>query len=545
MSGKRFIFALFLACAAIPAGLPVARAQDTSALQAIDPDAAAPEDACAIEGMTGFAWPESVASTFVVQPPYAALASSALPVPAPQHRFSAGVRPQPDAATLTSAPARVFLEDPDDVEPGDIDLPNLTGDGTRLDGLYARVHSDRLDAAGAPAPGKDGLADFRFEPILGKGVECTTAADAEVGQYCSRFDAVNVYYHIDRVAREYWIDRLGIDIDFQADVTTHIAGDGAFANAGQFIMKMGAGDIFMKNTALEDEIIYHEYAHLVTARLGFEIDTESSTEARALSEGYADYFAASYTNDPRIGEWVVTCPARQHCEGPPNDTEFTRLDLNPNVWNWNQGSPDPSLQYGFCLRYHEGDTKCKASYNYRPGLYVWGMIWSNTLWDIREHLGPAAADPLFVEAIRMHEPGENDDVDFEQAVTHVILANRTLNGGENESLITGLFEARGFPVPVIDSVAGDGTLPAVASLGVYPNPAAATAWVEVDSPTAGDFGIRVVDMLGRVVAEQEGRAGGPGRATLPVDISGLIPGVYLVEAVTSSGIISTRLTVVR
>ena len=543
---RRGLCVAFLAGLAAVTPAPAQDAPVTAAALAETPALTDSGPVCVIDDYAGFAWTESVAAMFAVPPPYASASASDLPARTLARPFSGHMRPQPAASALTSAPARVFLEDPDDPAPGDIELENLTGDGSRLEGLYARVHSDKLDASGESAPGKDGLADFRFDPILDQGVECTlSSTPEEAAEYCSRLDAVNVYYHIDRVAREYWIDRLGVDIDFQADVTTHIAGDGAFANAEQFVMKMGAGDIFMKNTALEDEIIYHEYAHLATARLGFEINTESSEEARGLSEGYADYFAASYTNDPRIGEWVVTCPPRQHCQGPPNDDEFTRLDLDPSVWNWSR-KDDPTLQYGFCLRYHEGDTKCKASYNYRPGIYVWGMIWSNTLWDIRSSVGAATLDPVLVEAIRMHQAGENGDVDFREAVAHVILANRTLNGGEDEAVIRNHFEARGFPIPIIESVeASEETLPGGASLDVYPNPASGTAWVQVTRAAPTEATLRVVDMLGRVVARPAGSGRASGGSLVPVDVSRLPQGVYFVQVVTSSGTTSKRLTVLR
>lgn len=503
------------------------------------------DDLCIIDNYAGFASPGFVASTTVLPPPYASASAAGLPIRSMLRPFSGGIRPQPTASGYSSAPARVYLEDPDDPAPSEIEIPNLAGDGTRLEGLYARVRSDKLDGSADAAPGLDGLPDFRFDPILGQGVECTSAVGDEAELYCSRLDAVNVYYHIDKVAREYWIDRLGVDIDFQADVTTHINGDGAFANAEQNVVKMGAGEIFMKNTALEDEIIYHEYAHLVTAQLGFEIDTESSMEARGLSEGYADYFAASFTNDPRIGEWVVTCPPRQHCVDPlgrENDDEFTRLDLDPGTWNWSR-KDDETLQYGFCLRYHEGDTKCKASYNYRPGIYVWGMIWSNTMWDIRSAIGAEKFDPVLVEAIRMH-PVEGPDMNFMDAVLHVILANRTVNGGEDESLIRSLFEARGYSTPIIESVEENGEQPGLASLVIYPNPASGTAWVQIDSPSSG-VAVRVVDMLGRTVAEPNVPNRRAGESLVPLAISGLPQGVYLVLAVTSAGTTAKRMTVVR
>ncbi|NNE68871.1 MAG: hypothetical protein HKN29_00755, partial [Rhodothermales bacterium] len=209
----------------------------------------------------------------------------------------------PLGSPTAQAPALVYSTDPAGGPAEEVVLERLFGAGDRLEGRYVRAASNRLQQSGEAAPGKDGLSDFRFEPNDPETEDCLENIDD-----CAPFDAVNAYYHVDRFATEFWRDRMGFDPPFQADVVTHISGDGAFADAPRDLIKLAAGWIFMRNAAKEDEIIYHEYTHLVAAALGFTLDINSGVEAQAVSEGYADYFAASYTNEPRIGEWVVTCP---------------------------------------------------------------------------------------------------------------------------------------------------------------------------------------------------------------------------------------------
>lgn len=335
-------------------------------------------------------------------------------------------------------PANVYLENPDDGTTAVVQLERLAGDGTRLNGRYVRVTSDKLSTKGQAVEGVGGAADFRYEPNTSPVADCTWHIED-----CSPFDAVNVYYHIDRFAHEYWTERLDVNLSFQAVAVTHIAGDGAFANRPPGTIKFGLGATMTKNAALDPDIIRHEYTHLVTTSLGFEVGIDSPVEMRAVNEGIAHYFAASFSNDPRIGEWIVTCPPRHHCTGPDNDTEMATLSTDPAVWNWNRGRPSDHLKYGACTRYYPLDGKCKIGYHNFTDVYTWGMIWGSALWDLREAVGAAAVDRLVVESVRGFTGSE---LRFDAAVTALVDADRRLFAGQHIEAIAGVFTRRGFSV---------------------------------------------------------------------------------------------------
>ncbi len=436
------------------------------------------------------------------------------------------------AETYTSVPGRVYLKDPGDGSTTDLSLERLFGDGTKLDGRYARVHSERLDKGGFAARGMAGRADFRFDPNLQQNQDCILRIED-----CSRFDAVNVYFHIDRYAREFWRDRLGIDPPFQAIVSTHINGDGGFANPREKVLKLGVGDIFMKNSALADDIIYHEYTHLVTNDLGFVVERNTPEETRALNEGYADYFTASFTGDPRIGEWVVTCPDRKHCLGPPDDKEFRTLLLDAQEWNWENGAPSESLRYGLCTRFHEGDGKCKTSYNNFAHQYVWGMIWSAALWDLRLAVGSDVTDRLALEAIRHHSLDET----VSGALSDLLEADRSLFGGRHATWIDDLFGERGIH-PSVTSVATEprSDRRSYETFDLYPNPAIGRVAIEFSTTSRSSDRVFVYDILGRSVIGHVSKAG-TGRFEL--DVSGLAEGLYLVRLLSGAQTMSQILIV--
>jgi hypothetical protein len=274
---------------------------------------------------------------------------------------------------------------------------------------------------------------------------------------------------------------------------------------------------------LEDDVIYHEYSHLVTHDLGFIIDRTSSVERTALNEGYAHYFAASYTNDPRIGEWVVTCPPREHCIGPPNDTEMATLATDPGLWNWNDGDPSDHLKYGACTRFHPRDGKCKIGYHNFTDTYTWGMIWGGALWDIREVLGQEVADRLTLHGLRALDL----DAGFAEAAEGLMQADHALFGGVHAAEISTVVNSRGL-VPFSDELAAE-TEEAIElpSLGLFgENPFSHHARFVVDLPAPAYMRLEVFDAIGRRVRVLEEARVSAGRREYVWTPSSLSSGKY-------------------
>ncbi|MFT4605477.1 MAG: hypothetical protein ACI9W4_002216 [Rhodothermales bacterium] len=422
------------------------------------------------------------------------------------------------------APALVYASDPGEGVAIEVQLDRLFGAGDRLEGQYVRVGSDRLDSPGTASPGINGQADFRFEPNDPETEDCL----ADVND-CSRFDAANVYHHIDRFATDFWRDRMGFDPPFQADVVIHIAGDGAFADADRDLVKLAAGWLFMHNAAKSDDIIYHEYVHLISAALGFVLDTNSGPQAQALSEGYADYFMATFTDDPKVGEWVVTCPDRQLCDGPPDDQDLRTLATDAGEWNWKGGSPETSLKYGVCTRFHSGDLKCKTSWNNFTPRYTWAIIWGSLLWDARTALGAGVVDALVLEAMRN---SRGDSETLERAAGRLIEADLLLNGGSNRGTLEAAAANRG--IGVVTALEPDQpTLPF--EIQVHPAPASNRVTVELSMPEGGFADIRVFDITGRQVDRLDSGPFVPGESRLFWAAGGVAPGLYFVRIETAEG----------
>lgn len=439
-----------------------------------------------------------------------------VPTGAAQGGWLAGDRA---SAAQGGSPALVYASDPEAGPPIEVALERLLGDGTRLDGRYVRAYSDVLDDPGG-ARGRDASTDFRFEPAAPGDMACTlTLSD------CSRFDAVNAYYHTDRVATVFWRDRMGIDPMFQAEVVTHVSGDGAFADPARYLIKLGVGSIFMQNAALEDEIIYHEFVHLMGRQLGYVLDTSTPVQGFAIGEGYADYLAATFTGNPRIGAWIVTCPDRQMCQGPPDDLELRTLASDPAVWNWSNGNPSPELKYGICTRYHEGDGKCKTSWNNFVPRYTWAMIWGSLLWDLREELGPDVADRLAVEAM---SSGDASTETMEVAAGRLVEADYTLFAGVHAGMIQEAAGRRGIlAASTLREASPRGGPPR--EMAAYPVPGARQVRIQTVLPGPTRMLVRAFDASGRLHEVVFEGAGTTGSNTLTWDVSRVPPGMYFVR----------------
>jgi len=240
-------------------------------------------------------------------------------------------------------------------------------------------------------------------------------------------------------------------------------------------------------------------------------------QTRALHEAYADYFTATFTDDHQIGEWVVTCPPRQGCEGPVNARDLRSMVLDAEAWNWRGGAPSDTLKYGACTRFHDGDGKCKISWNNFTNPYIWGMIWGSALWSLRTELGAEDADHIILDAIRRHVP----ESEFDSALNDLVLAAKARGGESMAQVVRSSFEQRGFAVESTDVESG---IPGSVELSMWPQPAQdrlRLSWSIVSDQAPS---IRVFDGLGRehhVDAKVSG-------ASADLDLSRMTSGWYLV-----------------
>ncbi len=139
-----------------------------------------------------------------------------------------------------------------------------------------------------------------------------------------------------------------------------------------------------KDAAYEAQVVVHELAHGFTTRVVGGPDVVNclnGLQSAGMSEGWSDYFAASYSSDPIQGAYLTGTPggARRHSfEGYP----FTYEHLGNTGW---------------VIPHDDGE------------------IWAAALWDIRKELGRSTADQLIARALKLTPCGPSM-VDARQAV---------------------------------------------------------------------------------------------------------------------------------
>lgn len=286
----------------------------------------------------------------------------------------------------------VYPKDPVNSSLTTVTIPRLLGAGTTLDGTYIKAtNAESGDAYSASA-------DFRYYPPT------YTQHDA------THFNDANAYYHTDKFAYQYW-PNIGYAVPFKVNVSVHdpypYGHDNAAASASSLQMWFGHGESVFWDLAKKEDVIYHEYTHIVSGQIGLGY----SGEAGALNEGYSDYHAATFTNQHQIGEWATrNYPDLRTLATSQTDFNYSRYNvvsypLNP------AGSPHAN-----------------------------SMIWSGALWDLRSALGSTVTDFLVYQGL-VYRHGYNTS--FLDAREGVITADQNFYGGSHLYTIQHTFYLRG------------------------------------------------------------------------------------------------------
>ena len=209
------------------------------------------------------------------------------------------------------------------------------------------------------------------------------------------FNEVSAYYHVRRAVR-WFADLLGPELLTRPPFTPlGVVTDDRSVGAQVAIYVPGQNAIRFhsarRNGARSADIVVHEVTHAVADRI-CRLNRSASTEAKSLSEGYADYAAASILDDPRFGDYVQDAP-----DGARN-------------------CADPTLRFppGFA-----GDNEPYSS----------GAVWAAVLWDLRSALGPEVADAIVFNSLSYLNPNST----FVQAVAALVEADRALFGDDADT----------------------------------------------------------------------------------------------------------------
>ena len=213
-----------------------------------------------------------------------------------------------------------------------------------------------------------------------------------------RFSEVQLYHGIDRVAlrfRELGFAGFGRALegvvlyqDYVPSQAVYAGKNNAYFSPVEFSNRGGLFFYLTSrylDTSWDSDVIFHEYTHAVVNQL---VGRNQGNTFRAINEGTADYFAASFLDDPAMAEWA----ARIFGERLP----YLRTVDNTNRWP-----------------------------NYLVGEeHVDGNIWSGALWDIRKALGADRTNRIVLNALALLNGG----AEFFDGAVAVVAAAKGLYG---------------------------------------------------------------------------------------------------------------------
>ncbi len=296
----------------------------------------------------------------------------------------------------------------------DVVLPNLTQRGGRyfLEGPYVQLTGEPIQGLAAVVPDEADPTAFRY-----------TRAD-------DRFEAVMSYYHIDKSQRRVQALDIGRPIR-ERPVRVNPQGltdDDSRYLPGSNAIVFGTGGI---DDAEDADVIWHEYAHALLDDQ--QPDLQLTTEGRALHEGWADYWAASYSR--RVQESGA---------GQGDWRKVYTWDGNNGCWQGRR------LDHGGV---YSATDRSRMAYPAQPGcgafgtVYQWGLLWATTLMEVYDGLGADVTDRLTLASfayLGRAAGGAPAAPPMEVAAEALIAADRALYGGAHEGVLVAKLAARGF-----------------------------------------------------------------------------------------------------
>ena len=229
-------------------------------------------------------------------------------------------------------------------------------------------------------------------------------AVSEDGQFLftpesTHYDEVMVYYHITEMTA--YLKSIGVDLNLKKPTvaTVHYNDDdNSFYSPARKELFFGDGGV---PDSADADIILHEFGHAIVDHLSG-LEGGWGSQGSAMHEGYGDYVAASFFNDPEIGEW--------------DSSAYTEDGFLRNVNNQKKFPDDMT---------HNGHDD--------------GEIWSGTLWDLYQTVGKDVSDRLVYHSLRFLP----QDANFRDGLVAILSAEETLFKGKFKKAAIKVFEKRG------------------------------------------------------------------------------------------------------
>jgi len=275
--------------------------------------------------------------------------------------------------------------------------PDLYGlrDGDPVFGEVENVILERLDGSGF---------------LRGEYVDATNSSIARASEPSLVFDyspdvtdgnfhEVNVYWHLDQFQNYIQTD-LGI-LNANNRMTEAAAHEGEDDNSSYspttLRIRFGDGGV---DDSEDGEVVIHEYGHAIHD----DISGIGGDEARAISEGFSDYMAATFSQNPIIAEWDAT----SYNPGPP---PFLRRTDGTKTY------PDDLVGQ----------------------VHSDGEIISAAWWELNTILGPTIADRLTLESFFL----VGASINMPEMADAYVQADQAIYGGAHLGTIFSVFGNRG------------------------------------------------------------------------------------------------------
>jgi subtilisin-like proprotein convertase family protein len=263
------------------------------------------------------------------------------------------------------------------------------------------------------------------------------------------FEDVNAYFHIDRNQRYlqslgYTGERSVAAYPVEVDAHAESGADNSFFLPA--VTRPGTGTLYFGEGGTDDaedaDLLVHEYGHAILEWIAPSTFGGSfASEARAMSEGFGDYWAFSAHAERRaasgrdpfcFADWDARCwedDASEQCGYAPGSDCLRRLD-----------SPRTMADY---------ETTDSSGVEHRNG-----TIWSSALRQIRQETGRAVADTILIESLFDVPPRPT----FAIGAQRMLEADRLLYGGAHAAVICEAMTARQILAGCDSRPRGDETL---------------------------------------------------------------------------------------
>jgi subtilisin-like proprotein convertase family protein len=248
------------------------------------------------------------------------------------------------------------------------------------------------------------------------------------------FEDVNVYFHIDRTQR--YLQSLGYTGErsvaayaIEADAHSANGSDNSFfvpsaTRLAEGTLHFGEGGT---DDAEDADLIVHEYGHAIQEWIApGTFGGPFTSESRALSEGFGDYWAYSTHSAQRIAS---------------GRDPFCLADWDSRCWEDDASEQCVYRPGSDCLRRVDG-TRTMADFEKVDVAGVEhrnGSIWSSALREIHQQLGRTVTDTIVIESLFDVPPNPT----FAVMALRMIEADRLLFNGTHAQTICAAMFARG------------------------------------------------------------------------------------------------------